>query len=75
MRSMTNETNKKFLEDIANETLTGLINFLCSKYDSINKCRQLMPNPMKQLKAVFKNPGPKEKFESYLMPFLDILSD
>ena len=76
IKSMTNEANRKFIEQLANESLSNLIDFLCTGYQQINTCKSKMPDPMKRLAATFKNPAAgKEKFSSFLIPFLDILTD
>ena len=60
---------------MANESLSSLIDFLCAKQNSLKACKKEMPDAMKRMAAIFKNPGPKQKMESYLIPFLDVLSD
>lgn len=70
-----NQTLSFFTEQQASESLSSLIDFLCSKQNSLKACKREMPDAMKRMASTFKNPGPKQKLESYLIPFLNVLSD
>lgn len=60
---------------MANEALGSLIDFLCSNYKDLKDCDAKMKEPMSRMNSTFRDPGTKQKFESYLIPFLDVLSD
>lgn len=77
MKKLTTEDNRKFLSDLTDETMTNLIRFLCAKQDSLSTCKKIMKNEVERMEDVTKTikKGKRENEESFLIPFLQILSD
>lgn len=77
LKSLTTSSKQKFLEKMTDDAMTNLIEFLCSKQKSVEKCKDLMPEAMTRMEKSFKEAkkGDRRKSESYLMPFLDVISE
>ena len=78
MKKLTTPENQKFLTGLADETMTNLIKFLCSKQDSLATCRRIMPKETERMEATLKGiqKGKRENLdESFLIPFLQLISD
>ena len=78
MRKLTTPENEKFLTSLADDTMTNLIKFLCSKQDSLSTCRRIMPKETERMEAALKTiqKGKREDAdESFLIPFLQLISD
>lgn len=78
MKKLTTPENQKFLTGLADETMTNLIKFLCSKQDSLATCKRVMPKDTERMQATLKSiqKGKRENAdESYLIPFLQLISD
>jgi len=74
-RSLTSEENLHFIESMADEALGGLVSTICTNNGDKKQCASRNKEAMARMKLIYNNPGPKEKFESILIPFLNILSE
>lgn len=77
LKALTTESKRVFLEKMTDDAMTNLIEFLCSKQNSVQTCKSLMPSAMSRMDESFKKAkkGDRRKSESYLMPFLDVISE
>jgi len=77
MKKLTTEDNQKFLDKMSDDAMQGMMDFLCSKQKSVQVCKELLPEPMTRMEDVFKNvkKGENAEQESYLIPFLDVVSE
>lgn len=77
MKKLTTKEKHDVLEKMSDDAMTSLINFLCSKQSSVTVCDGLMPEPMARMKKVFTEAkkGEHAERESYLIPFLDVISE
>ena len=77
MAKLTTPENHKFLNALSDETMTNLIKFLCSRQDSLATCKRIMPKETERMQATLKTiqKGKREKDESFLIPFLQLISD
>jgi len=77
LKNMTNEDKQNYLEKMTDDALTNLINFLCSKQNSVETCQKIMPEAVTRMEKTFKETkkGDRRKSESYLIPFLDVISE
>jgi len=77
MKKLTTDDNRKFFTELTDETMTGLIKFLCTKQDSVDSCKKQMPKVVKRLETTMSavKKGEREQEQSFLIPFLQIVSD
>jgi len=77
LKTLTTDAKRVFLEKMTDDAMTNLIEFLCSKQNSVQTCKSIMPEPMVRMEKSFKDAkkGDRRKSESYLMPFLDVISE
>ena len=77
MKKLTTEEKFKFLDTMSDDAMTNMIEFLCSKQDSVATCKKLMPEPMVRMEAVFKEIKKEDRndAESFLIPFLDVIAE
>lgn len=76
-KKLTTPENQKFFSSLADDTMTNLIKFLCAKQDSLASCKGSMPTAVKRMEQTMKGieKGKREKQESFMLPFLSILTD
>lgn len=74
---LTSADNKKFFNTLTDDTMTNLIKFLCSKQDSMETCRNVMPKELARMEKTIKSipKGQREGEESFLIPFLQVIAD
>lgn len=77
LTKLTTDPKKVFIEKLTDDSMTNLIEFLCSKQNSIETCQKLMPEEMQKMEKVFKETkkSDRNKKQSYLIPFLDIVAE
>jgi len=77
MSKLTTPENQKFLTGLSDETMTNLIKFLCARQDSLATCKKIMPKETERMQATLKSiqKGKRENDESFLIPFLQLISD
>lgn len=78
LKKLTTPENQRFLTGLTDDTMTNLIKFLCTKQDSLQTCKQIMPKVTERLQATLKTiqKGKRENVdESFLIPFLQVISD
>jgi hypothetical protein len=77
LKTLTSEPKRIFLEKMTDDAMTNLIEFLCTKQNSVDTCNKLMPNDMKRMTQTFKDVKKSDVNvkQSYLIPFLDVVSE
>jgi hypothetical protein len=77
MQKMTTDEKFKFMEKLSDDAMTNMIEFLCSKQDSVQTCKKIMPEPIKVMEKIFSEAKLTDRNdkESYLIPFLDVIAE